>query len=246
MATTTPDPISRMSMKEIPLLSTDECARTRTGIHALREEWTRWRWEAPHFTLGAASSYDVKLNDFPQYQEKARRLNPLLHERFAWLYDRLLDALSCELGRPCFFDDDISLPGFQIFLGDEVFRLPVGNLHFDTQYEEIGWNRYPGADPEGQFSLTLAIRLPACGAGLWSWPLFHQDLPPRGLGEERWQFSLKGLERQHHPYTEGRMLLHSGHELHMVAAMPGMTEEDERLTLQAHALPTARGYLLYW
>lgn len=246
MSTTVHTSLSRMSVTEIPLLSREECASAREGIHALREEWTRWRWEAPHFTLGAASTYDVQAEGFSAYVRKARRLNQLLLGRFGWLYDRLLKALSSELARQCFFDEEISLPGFQIFLGDEVFRHPVGHLHFDMQYEDIGWDRYPGADPEGQVSLTLAIRIPACGAGLWRWPLFHQDLPPRLPGEKRWNFSLKGLERQDYSYTEGRLILHSGHELHMVAAMPEMTDDDERLTLQAHALPTSRGYLLYW
>jgi len=218
----------------------------REGIHALRDEWKQWRFEAPHFTLGAASSFEgIKLG-FSAYQERARHLNPLLVGRFGRLYERLLDVLSHELATPCFFDEDIARPGFQIFLGDEIFRLPVAHLHFDVQYEAIGWRRYPGADPEGQLSLTLAIRLPACGAGLWTWPLYHQDLPPMQPGDTSWFFSMKGLEREHHPYTEGWMILHSGHQLHQVAAMPGMTEGDERLTLQAHALPTSRGYLLYW
>jgi len=246
MAASAPAPATRMFWREIRLLSRDECASAREKIHALREEWTQWRWEAPHFTLGAASSFDALRNGFAAYQEKARRLNPLLGDRFGWLYDRLLDALSGELATPCYFDDEIARPGFQIWLGDEIFRLPVATVHFDVQYEEIGWKRYPGADPEGQLSLTLAIRLPPGGAGLWTWPLFHQDLPPRNPGETRWTFSLEGLARQDHPYTEGRLILHSGHQLHQVAAMPGMTEKDERLTLQAHALPTSRGYLLYW
>ncbi len=218
----------------------------REGIHALRGEWTQWQPEAPYFTLGAASYLDAARNGFPAYQEKARRLNPLLIERFGWLHERLEERLSSELGTPCFFDGEVARPGFHVFLGNEVFREPVASVHFDLQYEEIGFSRYPGADPEGQLSLTLAIRLPACGAGLWTWPLFHQDLPPRGPGETTWTFSMKGLKREDHPYTEGRLILHSGHQLHQIAPMPGMTEEDERLTLQAHALPASRGYLLYW
>lgn len=246
MTPVTPATTSRMSPRELTLLTPEECSEVRDAVHAFRGEWTQWRPEAPFFTLGSASYLDASSRGFTYYQEKARRLNPILDSRFGWLYERLLGALSRELDAPFFYEDDLARPGFHVFLGHEIFTRPSASMHFDMQYEQIGWRRFTGADPDGQLSMTLSVRLPESGAGLWTWPLFHQDLPARPPGETKWTFSIKGLEREEHRYVEGRMVLHSGHQLHQIAPMPEMKTGEERLTLQAHALPVERGYLVYW
>jgi hypothetical protein len=42
------------------------------------------------------------------------------------------------------------------------------------------------------------------------------------------------------------MVLHSGHQLHQIAPAPKLVEGDERLTLQAHAVPATDGWIVYW
>ena len=53
-------------------------------------------------------------------------------------------------------------------------------------------------------------------------------------------------EPEYHPYRVGAMALHSGHQLHQIAPASVLVEGDERITLQAHAVPGEGGWIVYW
>jgi len=234
-----PTPVEPLfARRELELLSAEECAAVRDAVHELRPLWTSWFPGIPFFTVGAASYKDAQTNGLAAYLAKARELNPVLRERFSWLYERLADALSKELGRPFVYDEELALPGFHVFLFHESFTKPVAAIHFDLQHKQLDWSRHAGADPDGQLSVTLSLRLPSCGAGLRLWPV---SLPDTSRMTKDALKEIVATEPEHHAYREGRLVVHSGYQLHQIAPAVGMREDDERLTLQAHADPANRG-----
>jgi hypothetical protein len=234
-----------MGTHELTLISRTEQDRVRSDVFALRKLWTKRLEEVPFFTLGAASYLDSKDGQFAAYREHARRLNPELWQRFDWLYRKLAKALEQEKGERVFFEPEhLALPGFHIFLSDPRFSEPA-SVHFDLQYEHIDWSAWSGTDLSRQLSLTLSIRLPAKGAGLMLWDIHHLQL--QGLPEEeRKRILQENRTPTFHRYREGDLIMHSGHKLHQIAPMRDMLPDDERITLQAHAMPTDEGWLLYW
>ena len=47
-------------------------------------------------------------------------------------------------------------------------------------------------------------------------------------------------------YTEGVLMLHSGHLLHQIAPATNMQPSDRRITLQGHAVPRDGVYQVHW
>jgi hypothetical protein len=48
------------------------------------------------------------------------------------------------------------------------------------------------------------------------------------------------------PYTPGHLVIHSGHQLHQIAAIPDRRPGDERITMQAHVLRVDGEWVMYW
>lgn len=226
----------------LELLSRDESRTLDDEIHGLADRWTRRSPELPFFTLGVASYLDAAARGAAAYRELARAGNPLLADHFGRLHERLRARLQEELGAPVFFHEDFGLPGFHVFGFHESFTQPLASIHFDQQYEHVDFGAL--GTPSTHLSLTLAVRLPACGAGLRLWPVFHEELAALPSAERK--VKLAGLEPALHRYTPGHLVVHSGHQLHQIAPAPGMRPGDERVTLQAHAARVAAGWLLYW
>ena len=228
---------------DLQLLTADECAAVRESVLALREHWTSWIPGVPFFTVGAASYKDAATAGFEAYRDKARALNPVLAARFGWLYERLRAALTSEFGRDFFHDPDLALPGFHVFGFHEAFTRPAAAAHVDLQFKDLDWSRWPAVDRDDQISVTLAIRLPARGGGLQLWPVTYSEI--RGMKAAELQRILEDVPA-FHAYREGGLVVHSGYQLHQIAPADGMQPEDERITLQAHAISAGGGYLLYW
>ena len=228
---------------DLQLLTGTECAAIREDVLALREHWTSWIPGVPFFTVGAASYKDAATAGFDAYREKARALNPILRARFGWLHERLRAALARELGREFFYDPLLALPGFHVFGYHEAFTRPGAAAHVDLQFKDLDWGRWENVDPEDQLSITLAIRLPAQGGGLQLWPVTYAEI--REMKAEELKRILE-TEPAFHAYREGRLVVHSGYRLHQIAPAADMRPEDERITLQAHAIAVSRGYVLYW
>ena len=152
------------------MLDTGACARALDTVLAHRSSWTRRDHHLPFFTLGAASYLDGEAGP-DRYLRRAAALNPLLDREFGWLYERLRSALADHLGAPTAFAREAARPGFHIFFAHPAFHRPLGRIHFDLQFENIDWAEADRVDVSRPVSFTLAIRLPATGAGLEVWEI---------------------------------------------------------------------------
>jgi hypothetical protein len=227
--------------RALEILSPDECRGLYETIHALSDRWTRRSPDLPFFTVGSASYLDAAAGGAGGYRALARASNPLLVEHFGWLHERLRVRLEEELGEAVFFHEDFALPGFHVFGFHESYTT-FPKSHFDEQYDLVDFGSL--GTPSEHLSLTLAVHIPPCGAGLRLWPIFYRDL--MALTPVGRKVKVDSLESEHHPYRPGRCVLHSGHQLHQIDPVPGMLPGDERITLQAHASRVERGWLLYW
>jgi hypothetical protein len=233
-------------VRTLDVLSAEECAGVVDTVHRCRDAWAPMNARLPMYTLGAASYIEGGKGREARYLEKARAVNPLLQEHFGWLYQRLATVLGDALGGPVLYDaDHLALPGFHVFLAHPAFTRPIASLHFDLQFEHVDWSARPDLDFSRQLSMTLALCLPASGGGLRLWDVAYaefQEMPP---AEQR-RVRSGALESTLVAYAAGSMVVHSGLQLHQIAPVREMSPDDQRITLQAHTVPTDEGWLLYW
>jgi hypothetical protein len=234
-----------MHLQELELLSADECDRVRNQIHDLRSEWISRRPDVPFFTLGAASYLDAADEGFEVYKKRLVETNPVLEQHFAWLYDRFAEGMTEHLGQQLIYDESLALPGFHIFLAHQEFTKPMASMHYDLQFESIDWSEIGEVDKSRHLSMTLTITLPADGGGLWVWNVNNLELAELDIDGRR-ELLRENRKAEYHSYSVGRVALHSGHQLHQIAPTRKMVEGDERITLQAHALPVNGQWLCYW
>jgi hypothetical protein len=230
----------------LELLDTGECRRVEDQLKELREHWIpRGSGEPAFFTLGAASYLDEPAD----YRAHAARLNPVLRDRFAWLYERVADFLARRLGAPVTFADGLAVPGFHVWLSRSIFVTPVASVHFDLQYLRAWPETAEGVDYDHPLSFTLPIRLPHRGGGLNVWDVDYARF-------RRFVNRIEGrvtpadlailLPRMRHPYTRGAIAMHSGHLMHQIGEIDEVALDDERITLQGHALCQHGEWKLYW
>lgn len=228
------------------LLSEEECAGYLAKIHSLREYWTRREFDTVFYTLGAASYLDATMGRFESFRERARVTNPVLRREFGPLIDAVLGALAEYVGAPVRIDDELSVPGFHIFLAREFGdRSPTASLHFDLQYEHLRWDAHGGEEPETQISFTLPVALPHNGGGLLVWNMKWQET--KQLSKEEHVAKLKSRgEPEYVDYRNGVLAVHGGHHLHQIAPFREHSPDDERVTLQGHAIRCRDGWWAYW
>lgn len=236
---------AREILADVPLVTPEEAAQVCAGVHAERAHWTRRNPDYPFFTLGAAAYLDGPRIGFARYQEEARRLNPVLSARFGFVHDRLRDEVSRLVGSPVRYDDRVALPGFHIFLSDPSVPQPVASMHYDMQYEHIDWRGWGTPDRDKQLSLTITFALPASGGGLLVWNINRLEIEKMG-DEQRRAHAAANRHASYHTYTVGHLVAHSGHQLHQIAATRDLQPRDERITMQAHALPVDGQWVIYW
>lgn len=228
------------------LLTQDECARANDDLKALRSSWTpRGGQPASFFTLGAPSYLD----DESSYMTRAGETNPLLRNTFGWLYDKLCEFLSWRLGMSVGFAEPLALPGFHIWEAGGIFTKPEASVHFDLQYRRH-WRPEMGTpDLTRPLSFTLALRLPRRGGGLNVWDVTLERFARfRERAGDRVQPADIAvlLPPMRHPYVVGGLSLHSGHQLHQIGEIDHVDPDDERVTLQGHALLVDGMWKLYW
>jgi hypothetical protein len=229
----------------ISMLDSSRCDAVVADVLALREHWTS-RSPSEFYTLGAASYLD----EHDAYAERATALNPLLGHHFGWLYELLLSELARVLAAPTYFADGKAKPGFHVW---GVPGIPTGpedaSLHFDMQYLRQSWPTGAVLDVEHSLSFTLPVRLPRLGGGLAVWNTTQERVD---AFYRRTQFPgtlheiATLLEERHEPYHCGELVLHSGHVLHRIAAIPAVEPDDLRITLQGHGLHYGGAWHLYW
>ena len=235
-------------MQTIDILSDKQIAKAIDQIDELADHWEQRNIQLPFFTLGAASYLDSSRVSNSRYYDKAARLNPILLNQFAWLYDLVVDGLKQATGKNCQLSDRQALPGFHIFLAHKQFLNPVASMHIDLQHKTLQWPEDQRIDLEANtLSFTLSLELPRSGAGLNTWPEGHEDLMAMPL----WSTLLGNTEINSEctfiDYHTGQMVIHSGELLHQIAPLRDYHFDDRRITLQGHAvLSHGDTYLLYW
>lgn len=232
-------------LERISILDEARSSEIREHVMELRSSWVQRHPQLPSFTLGAASYLDARHSGADAYLTLARRFNPQLVERFASLYDEVLGSLSSFVGEKVDVTRELALPGFHIFLADRAFEQPVADVHFDLQYQWIDWEPYGGIDPQTQISFTLPVRIPKGGAGLTIWKsdwmsVAHLDPSERAA---RIRSTTEQVEER---YEQGVLVIHTGHWLHRISPARNVEPDDQRITLQGHAIRTGSGWVAYW
>ncbi len=231
------------------VLTPEECDRVAKEINELSSYWLpRSPEPASFFTLGVASYQD--LAEFDQgtptydYYRVARFSNALIRDRFGWLLGRVTEALQQFLGAPAHFDARLAAPGFHIFTPYAIPRSDEASVHFDLQYQLIDWSDgMPAPDFSAPLSFTLPIRLPHGGGGLNGWDNSYAEALRARIGGA--QLATR-RPKTFFPYTTGVMEIHSGHALHQIAGVADVLPDDQRITLQGHAVRRGTAWTLYW
>jgi hypothetical protein len=86
--------------------------------------------------------------------------------------------------------------------------------------------------------------LPSCGGGLNTWDMDYAEystLTPSQLAQR-----LAQCKRRYFDYAVGELALHSGQLVHQAAPAHEVRGDDERITLQGHALNCDGSWRLYW
>ena len=228
-------------MQQFAVLDRSQCVRIRDSIYDLQSQWIRRDLYRPFYTLAVASYMDA-VGSSTHYMQRAQYTNPVLREHFGWLYERIACELEKYLNGPVVYEERFALPGFHIFQYSDSARNERASLHFDLQYQQLPWE-FP-LDAIYPISFTLSISIPLTGAGLWTWNVDYSEIS----GKPRSEFHrlLGSREKTYQSYVNGSIVVHSGHTLHEIAAMPQMHETEERITFQGHGLLHSGVWHLYW
>jgi hypothetical protein len=228
--------------REIEILSPAECTEVVSRIHQLKRNWIRREMMAPFYTLGAASYMDAVEDAEQNYYAVAKTTNEILWKHFQQLYHSVVRSLTASFDSSVSFMDRFALPGFHIFQGHQFFTKEIMSVHFDLQYELLEWERV--IENYNPISFTLPLVLPQEGAGLWLWDLMYDEV--KGKSQVEKDQLIASRNKRYHAYKTGTMLIHSGQELHQIAAMRSFQPHEERVTFQGHGLSVEGVWYIYW
>ena len=226
----------------LDLLTEEECLATRSLVHDLKEFWIQRNPDLPFYTLGAASPYDIPKNR-QGYYLKAQYYNSILYNHFAWLYECIANTLKNYLKTPVCYPKQLALPGFHIFLAHKTFEHPMGAIHCDKSYM-FHWQLSENIDFNNPISFTLPVCLPKHGGGMYTWDLHYQEVKVHNHSQIEEIAATR--KKSFHPYKAGKLFLHSGLLVHQIAPIKSLQAEDERITLQGHALLCQDCWQLHW
>jgi hypothetical protein len=248
---------------DLPLLDAAECADIRARVEALRPLWTRRHPSRPFFTLGASNYFDIAHNPALPYYDMARRLNPVLMEHFQPLYRKVARALADHLHCMVGYTERLALPGFHVFEADPAFEdvrglthrewfarrddpeIVSSPIHCDTPHYVVDWGaEAPQVQMSRPISFTLAIDMPATGAGMYVWDLRMHEAA--GFSDEELHAALAQRRRVLREYRRGNMALHDGMSFHQVAPLRDPRPGEMRITLQGHGVPASGVMRLFW
>lgn len=241
--------------------TTAQCSSWCKRIFNLRDFWLAR--DLGLSTLGAVAYLDAPdaetatwfgVGSFlERYQAELGRLNPLLKSEFSDLYDLLKIFLAQQLAvdeQQLAYSDHKALPGFHIHGPHLAYARQRSHIpHFDRPYASLCW-KHEGVDDRctldhrRQLSFTLTLQLPPDGGGLRIWNL--QRSQALGMSVEALKARLKAEHADVHRYAVGGLLLHTGQELHQILAWDSQPSDQERITLQGHALEIDGRWILYW
>ena len=215
-------------------------------IYVLKAHWRRRDAKLPFFSLGAAAYMDSGRSraEKARYLRLARLTNPVLSQEFGPTYEKLRKKLSILLRAPVFQSNDIALPGFHIFQ-EQSHRLgPLGNAHFDLQYQILPKQIFQGKSIQAVASFTLPLVLPDREAGLRLWDCDYLRT------QMNWNKPLKQILRtvDHRimRYRVGHLFLHSGLIAHQPIGKTYHQKGTARITLQGHLIQIQNKWMIYW
>lgn len=244
-----------MSVEIIPCLSPDDAFKYASDVLELHPQWDNH--DLYFHTLGAVTYLEafnsegaLKAEELNGYYSHKNLLNPLLHQTFGDLYDKVELALSKKIG-PAKIIDQLGYPGFHIFgptpekgtidqeFIDNFQGDSWGNLHIDIQYipHLPVFEKFKHIDLDQTLSFTLALRLPKNGSGLRVW----REIEGR-KNIERFNYldinerkELIGTPREI-AYEPGKLSFFIGHLVHQVPMTKILLKDDLRITLQGHGV----------
>lgn len=226
------------------IFDSNECLKACNSVERLKEHWINrgGYFEYPFFSLGPASYMDAK-EDIKRYYDWAKKYKPLLMAEFNWIYDKVKSYLENKLGKECEYHSKQALPSFHIFLGDELFEIPLASRHVDLQYRDLDWEGLQ-FEPKDCVTFTSYFQLPTNGGGIYVWDDCYQDLID--LDPLAREAKLSEAKSEYYKFNAGDIVLHSGHRYHQIAAMQEPEERDRRISMQGHAILCDDKYYLYW
>ena len=247
--------------QNIKLLEQEECKLIREKIFSLRDYWINRSLalspfdDVPFYCIGVASYIDcIDPDKEGYYYDNAKIINKILWEHFSDLYKKIELAIKQQFNCEVKYVSDFALPGFQIYLADWYFEEFTGPKHCDFHHYLLDWSKY-GVDfqPEDNLSFTVSIKLPKSGGGLYMWDVTYpyEKEAKSNLSYEQHRDRMYGTElpdkdKTHFHYEEGHIFFHSGNKYHQVAPIEVMENDDERLTMQGHAVRDKDTFYLFW
>lgn len=230
------------------LVSKEEIKKTIEKIFEFKDQWTlrgNYFEEIPFYSLGAAGYMDLSEHGPEFYKKQFQKTNSLLKENFSWLYKKVFSALKEKYQKDFELFDNAAYPGFHIFLNNDVFEIALASRHVDLQYKDIDWQGIT-VDPSKSISFTLYLELPKNGGGVYYWDLYYEDLCDMNL--QKREEVIHANERKLKTFNEGDMFIHNGHQYHQIAPFFDIEPEDQRISLQGHAIYAAGldKYLVHW
>ena len=218
------------------------------------------------FSILGAASY---ANNLEEYNLIKNKINPVIKNNFLDLLDIVRSYIEQSINEPCYFNENLSYPGFHIFYADHKDSLlPLTSLHIDTPYQlhkDYLLKEYNHVDFDFPLTFTLCLKLPKSGAGLYYWDKDNWD---KQTEEQSYEFysdiyekyaSLfktntptreeyeKFIEPKILSYEIGNIVLFKGNLLHQIAPFYSPIYSDElRITMQGHGIKCDGKWLLYF
>lgn len=241
--------------KNIDFLTQSEVKEVYEKLYNLKDYWVHRGQELsmlddlPYYTLGAASYLDIRDPKLPDlYFENIKKYNSLLRSEFNFLYEKLSKAIETHIEKKACFHESFALPGFQIYQADWLFEEALGPYHCDLHYCLLDWQGLE-FNPSDNLSFTASIRLPKSGGGVYMWEQRYEAPENLSFEEHRqhmYDIELSEKGRTYYQYQEGNIFFHSGNLYHQIAPIENIQNEDERITLQGHAVLSEDTYHIFW
>ena len=168
----------------IKILEDDQAEACRKIIEDLKDYYTEFPDTYSLSTLGAATYQHCQEKDLKydrsEYLKIKEKINPVLMEKFRWLYEILINRIENIINEKCIISDEAQLafPGFHILYAHEHSEKVTESIHLDLQWkshldslEKI----FKNVERDNFLTFTLCIKLPPGGGGLYYWPLTNPD-----------------------------------------------------------------------
>jgi len=241
--------------------SINRCKSWISKLYSLKSYW-RPRDAYGLFTLGASAYIDAPdqntasvfrvASSYEEYYNLLKRDNKILLHNFSEIYSKLKLVIASYLSIP---DDAISysnskaLPGFIIYTPSLEYQKTTTHIpHYDLPYKNLCWAKetheyHFSPDPTQTLSFTLPLQLPTSSSSLRIWNLKRHQAA--AMERDQLRSALKIINSKKYNYEIGKILIHSGNDLHQVCPWKYFENDSYRVTLQGHGLKIDDRWILY-